>query len=90
MTLPPFSFTARAMHSINPRLAPPYIKVLPVCPIHLPIWLALSKYILSMLSEAEQNIPIFSIYVVAVIVHKYLQFSINSNKFYCIFVALIQ
>jgi hypothetical protein len=43
-----------------------------------------------MFSEAEQNIPIFSIYVVAVIVHKYLQFSINSNKFYCIFVALIQ
>jgi len=45
---------------------------------------------LSMFSEAEQKIPIFSIYVVTVIVHKYLQFSINSNKFYCIFVALIQ
>ncbi|GFZ41160.1 hypothetical protein BANORC5_31950 [Bacteroides nordii] len=43
-----------------------------------------------MFSDAEQNIPIFSIHVVTVIVYKYLQFSINDNKFYCIFVASIK
>ncbi|ERI81753.1 hypothetical protein HMPREF1981_02939 [Bacteroides pyogenes F0041] len=44
---------------------------------------------MSIFSEAEQNIPIFLIYTVVVIAYKYLQFSINSNKFCCIFAALI-
>ncbi|EXZ75239.1 hypothetical protein M123_0193 [Bacteroides fragilis str. 3976T8] len=40
-----------------------------------------------MLPDAEQKIPIFSIRVIDVIAYKYLQFSINDNKFYCIFVS---
>lgn len=43
-----------------------------------------------MFSDAEQNIPIFFIHFVTVIVYKYLQFSINGNKFCCIFVATIK
>ena len=59
MVMPLLDFAAFDTHSINPILHPPNTMTCPFCAAHCPSSSVLLKYSASILSFAEQKIPIF-------------------------------